>query len=172
MVSEGVLKLLDTTAFASRVVNYATVEFEVSSGIWTFDEEVAGSGALIKSGDGTLVFGGFQDHEPGAIFEILGGTVEMNTDASGTGLTEDADLSILVDDAELRFGCNQHLDTLEIGEDGLVRLTGASVVVVKHLIMDGVDLGATTLTPEPATLALLAAGGLGLALRRRRAQAA
>jgi len=47
-----------------------------------------------------------------------------------------------------------------------VRFTGANVVVVRNLVMNGVPLGPTTLTPEPATLALLAAGML--VLRRRR----
>jgi len=47
-----------------------------------------------------------------------------------------------------------------------VRLTGANVVVLKHLVMDGIDLGAVTLTPEPATL-LLMGTGLALALARK-----
>ena len=42
------------------------------------------------------------------------------------------------------------------------------VVVVRHLVMDGVDLGAMALTPEPATLALAALGAVGILLRRRR----
>jgi len=75
-------------------------------------------------------------------------------------------LSILVDDATLNFGCDQRLDTLTINDGGVVRFTGANVVVLKHLVMGGVDLGAMTLTPEPATLALLAVGVLGVLLRQ------
>jgi len=123
---------------------------------------------LTKTGAGTLIIDGPQNHADGAAFDILGGTVAMNSDASGTGLMDDAHLSILVAGAELDFCCNQHLDTLEIVDDGLVRLTGANVVVVRHLVMDGIDLGATTLTPEPATLMLMAAGLAGLSARRRR----
>ena len=167
-VLEGTLKLSDTTAFASDILNGATTEFEVTAGTWTFDEAIGGAGRFVKSGAGTLVIAGPQDYDVGAILEVLAGTVDLNTDASGTGLIDDADLSILVTGAVLNFGCNQHLDTLEIGDGGLVRFTGANVVVLKHLVMDGVDLGATTLTPEPATLGLLALGGLAL-LRRRRA---
>ena len=165
-VLEGLLKLSDTTAFASAITNDADVEFEATTGTWIFDNALGGAGTFVKNGDGTLVISGPQDYDAGALFEVLTGTVEMNTAAGAAG---DADLSILVQDAELHFGTNQHLDTLAIGADGLVRLTGANVVVVRHLILDGLDLGATTLTPEPATLALLAVGGLSLlACRKRR----
>lgn len=169
-VEEGLLKLSDATAFASALTNDAEVEFEATAGNWTFEEALGGAGTFTKSGDGTLVIAGLQDYDPGALFEILAGTVEMNTDASGTGLMDDTDLSILVADATLDFGCNQHLDTLEIADGGFVRLTGANVVVVKNLVMNGIPLGETTLTPEPATLALLAMGGLALLGFRRRAK--
>ena len=122
---------------------------------------------LTKTGAGTLIIQGPQDHGAGAAMEILGGLVEMHSDAGGTGDIDGAHLSILVDGAELVFACDQYLDTLEIAGDGLVRLTGADVVVVRHLVMDGTDLGAMTLTPEPATLVLLATG-VALLLRRRR----
>ena len=171
-ILEGTLRLFDTTAFASGILNGATTEFWVTASTWIFDEALGGAGTFIKSGDGTLVISGPQDYDAGATFDILGGTVEMNTDASGTGLIADADLSILVADATLNFGCDQHLDTLTIDEGGLVRLTGAGVVVVKNLVMNGVPLGPMTLTPEPATLVLLAAGGICLALTRRRARTA
>jgi len=122
---------------------------------------------LTKVGGGTVVFGGPQDHGPGSRLEILDGLLVLETDASGTGAMDDAHLSVLVDGAELHFETNQRLDTLEIAGDGLVRLTGANVVVVRHLVLGGLDLGGMTLTPEPATLALLGLGAMWL-LRRRR----
>ena len=121
--------------------------------------------AFGKDGEGTLIIDGPQQHGDGASFDILGGTVDMNTDAGQGGFV---DVSILVDDAVLFFGCDQYLDTLALDNGALVRFTGANVVVVQHLVMDGIDLGAATLTPEPATLALLAAGALALLARRRR----
>lgn len=122
---------------------------------------------LTKIGGGTVVFEGRQNHGPGSLLHVVEGLVVLSSDASGTGLADDAHLSILVAGAELRFGSNQRLDTLTIGDGGLVQFAGANVVVVKHLLMNGVDLGATTLVPEPATLGLLAAGTLGFMFRKR-----
>jgi len=119
---------------------------------------------IAKVGEGTVLFDGLQAHGPGALLEILAGTVFLNTDA---GSEAAANLSISVSDAALYFGADQHLDTLTIGDGGTVGFAGARVVVLKHLVMDGVDLGGATLTPEPATLALVALGGLALFGRRR-----
>jgi len=120
---------------------------------------------LTKIGEGLLVLEGVQMHGPGALLDILAGTVYLNTDA---GSDAAADLSISVAYAELYLGCDQHVDTLTLGDGGKVILAGAQVVVLEHLVMDGTDLGAMTLTPEPATLVLLALGGLGVLLGRRR----
>ena len=119
---------------------------------------------ITKVGEGTVIFDGLQAHGPGALLEILAGTVFLNTDA---GSEVAADLSISVTDAELYFGSDQHLDTLEIGDGGKVVFAGARVVVLEHLVIGGMDLGTATLTPEPATLALVALGGLLLLQRRR-----
>ena len=116
---------------------------------------------MTKVGAGTVIFDGPQAHGPGALLDVLEGTVRLNTDAG-------ADLSISVTDAAVYLGCDQHLDTLSIGDGGQVVFAGARVVVLKHLVMDGVDLGGMTLTPEPATLALVGAGALVALVRRRR----
>jgi len=169
-----VADVVTTHTVGADVILADALEIDVATlGTLVF-EGLLDSGAgltLTKTGAGVFVINGPQDHAPGAVFEVLGGTLDMNTDASGTGLMTDADLSILVADATVNFGCDQHLDTLTIGEGGLVRLTGANIVVVKNLVMSGVPLGPTTLTPEPATLALLAVGGLSILARRRRRQA-
>jgi len=124
---------------------------------------------LTKIGGGTVIVDAVQTHGPGALLNVDAGTLCLNTDA---GSDPAAYLSISLTDAELHFGSDQHLDTLTVGDGGLVRLTGAHTVVLKHLVMDGVDLGPATLTPEPASAAL-ALVGLALAawhghrLRRR-----
>ncbi|HUU90438.1 MAG TPA: DUF2961 domain-containing protein, partial [Phycisphaerae bacterium] len=123
---------------------------------------------LTKIGGGTAVVDCIQTHGPGALLEIEEGTVYLNTDAGSAGA---ANLRVSVTGAELHVGSDQHLETLAISDGGLVRFTGAHTVVVKHLVMDGVDFGAATLTPEPATLALVTLGGLAALVRRRGKQA-
>ncbi|MBE3134831.1 MAG: hypothetical protein IMZ55_15295, partial [Acidobacteria bacterium] len=157
----GKLKLSNTTAFASGIFNSAATEFEVTAGTWTFDEALGGAGAFTKSGAGTLVVAGPQDYGPGAAFDVLGGALSLNTDASGTGLMADAHLALSVTGAELRFGATQHLDTLAVGDGGKVLFAGADRGVVRHLANTGaIDLAVAALVVDyegPSPLADVAA---------------
>jgi hypothetical protein len=116
---------------------------------------------ITKIGDGLVILDGTQVYASGSLLDVEGGTVDLNVDAGGY-------LSISVAGGEVHFGADQHLDTLTIGPGGTVIITGKYVVVLDHLVMNGVDLGAATITPEPATLGLILAGMWGLVLRRRR----
>ena len=129
----GILKLSNTTAFASNILNSAATEFEVTTGTWTFGRALGGAGAFVKSGVGTLVIGGLQDYDPGAAFNILGGALVLNTDAGSQG----ADLSMWVTGAELRFACNQHLHAATISGNAKVVFAGANCVVLKDLAIGG-----------------------------------
>ncbi|MCX5654598.1 MAG: autotransporter-associated beta strand repeat-containing protein, partial [Planctomycetota bacterium] len=54
-VSGGLLRLSDATAFASAITDNAAVEFQATTGTWTFSQPLGGTGTVDKSGDGTLV---------------------------------------------------------------------------------------------------------------------
>jgi len=122
---------------------------------------------ITKVGEGIVVLDGVQAYGPRARLEVEGGTVDLASDAGALG----ANLSISVTDAALHFSADQHLETLDIGPGGEVVFTGAHMVVLNHLVIDRLDLGPMSITPEPATLLLVALGGLGIRLRRRRQRA-
>ena len=122
---------------------------------------------VTKTGPGPVTLGGPLAFGAGSLLMVLEGTLDLESDA---GSAAAAGLSISVDHAVVDFGCDQHLDTLTLGEDGKVAFTGAHVVVLNHLVMDGFDLGPAVMTPEPATIALVAFGGLAALARRLRKQ--
>ena len=132
---------------------------------WDGGVTLAAGAVLTKDGAGTLIVEGTQVYGTGAVLSILDGTVYLNSDA---GSATSANLMLDVAGGVVYFGCDQHLETLHIGNAGKVVLGGAWVAVTGHLIIGDFDLGPMMLTPEPATLGLLALGGLAALARRRR----
>ncbi|MBN8460054.1 MAG: autotransporter-associated beta strand repeat-containing protein [Verrucomicrobia bacterium] len=132
-VNGGTLRLTDTTAFNSNVtVNAGTLELNRSTGAWSLGKTIAGSGAVEKTGDGSVTltanssaFAGTTTVSAGALFVSgqLGGNVTVSSGTiGGTGT----------------IGGN-----LGIGADGKLDVTGGS-------LLDGTGLltlnGALTLT--------------------------
>jgi len=153
-----------TSTFLSDILVEADLTLTAASGgTVRFEgglDDAAGC-TITKIGDGTVVLAGDQTYADGTLLDVVEGLLRLETDA-GDGL------SITVTEAALEFGCNQHLDTLTIGDGGVVRFAGARVVVLEHLVINGFDLGSMTLTPEPATLGLLGLGGAAMLIGRRR----
>ena len=133
---------------------------------------IAADCTLVKAGGGTATFDGPQTHGEDALFLVEDGTVNLNTDA---GSATEANLDIEVIAGTVNFGSTQHLDELRVGADGLARITsgGSKVLVLNFLWIDtgtplGVGGASQGLVPEPATLSLLALGGLAMLVRRVR----
>jgi autotransporter-associated beta strand protein len=83
-VSGGLLRLSDATAFASAITDNAAVEFQATTGTWTFSQPLGGTGTVAKSGDGTLVLTAANSYNGGTT--VSAGTLLVNnTTGSGTG---------------------------------------------------------------------------------------
>ena len=154
--NQGDLTLLDGREF--RTVGSLSNSGDLTVGAGS---ALSVTGLYTQTGGSTTVDGTFK--VTGNVADIFGGVADFNTDL---GSVTSATLTLNVTGAEVDFGSDQHLDTLSIGDGGKVVIDGAHVVVLNHLVMGGMDLGATTITPEPATMALLALGGLGVLARR------
>jgi autotransporter-associated beta strand protein len=132
-VSGGTLRLLDTLAFASSIINSATVEFAVSSGTWTYGGAIDSAGTLIKSGDGTLIVAGPQTYAPGAVLAVQSGTVSLNSDAGASSI-----FSLTVsgtNGSTANFGMTQHLAGLNLAGGARANLAAGrdKVLVTKAL---------------------------------------
>ncbi len=129
--------------------------------------DLADGAVLTKTGLGTWTLDGPVALAGQALLDVGAGTMDLNTDG-GEGL------SVAVTEATLHLGVDQHLDTLSIGEGGLVVCDGARELVLRALDIaaaPALAIGAVAAAPEPGALALAALGGLAI-LRRRRASSA
>jgi len=127
-----------------------------------------GAQTLTKTGDGTLTVAGPQTYDAGALLAVEAGTVALNSDAGASA----ANLAVDVSGGTVNFGSSQHLASLHIGAGGSAVITQSrAMIVLDSLQFDlappAASRGRTSIAPEPATLALLAAG-LVAACRRRR----
>ena len=93
MVTSGLLKLTDTTAFASPITNSATVEFNAVSGS-AIRGVLTGAGTYNKTGPGVVNLNNGQVISASGQFNILDGTLQNNNNAMNwASYTADMDIS-------------------------------------------------------------------------------
>jgi hypothetical protein len=124
-----------------------------------------GAQTLTKTGDGKLVLDGPQSYDAGALLDVEAGTVALDSDAGAAGVN----LAVDASGGTVDFGSSQHLKSLHIGAGGSAVITAShAVIVLDSLQFDWASSGLASVSPEPATLALVAPG-LVAAWRRKRA---
>ena len=141
------------TANAAPIDYVFTVDGDVVGGTFTFDSTVGSS-----NGDGAISAYSFYraGSNPGTLYDQSdGGAVWIDSvDGAGVPLTLGMDIDDFDGDAYLYADPGFNFSTgAGFYEPGAVNVTGAKVEVV----------------PEPATMSLLALGGLAMLRRRRRA---
>jgi len=126
---------------------------------------------ITKDGAGALRIEGAQFYAAGAILSVAEGTVFMDT-AAGDAQTHNLEIDVggAGSDALVVFEADEYLSMLHILSGGTARLgEGCNILVLDTLWIDGVGQFQNvtlTNTPEPATMALVALGGLAAWARR------
>ncbi len=96
---------------------------------------------------------------------IVGGELSVDGDAGDTGLTGNGHLSGVDAGAKARFVAQIDVTGSTQAQDLLVTIMGQEVDSDTNRRL---NLQAVSVTPEPATMSLLALGGLGVLIRRKR----
>jgi len=104
-ISGGTLRLTDTTAFNSDITNNATLDLNRTTGTWTLNKVISGTGNVNKLGAGTVVLGGSNSY-------------------SGVTNIEQGVLSI---SASANLGDASATNTLRIANNATLQSTGADV---------------------------------------------
>jgi hypothetical protein len=110
-------------------VNAGTIS--VTSGSHEISAGLRFSGAVTKTGPGTVTISGTQSHSIGSSLTVSGGTVNLNSNAGGgTAATSPLALSITGSSARVKTGANQDLRELTVafGNSGTQTLDLASPV--------------------------------------------
>ena len=130
----GVSGVTTFDGFAVTVtLDTASADLALSGGL------VLTGSAVAKTGPGTLVVGGVQSYDDGAIMGVDGGTVTFDSDAGPSGHDN---LTVCVTDAgaAVRFGATQHLAGLEVADGAAQVAPGTgSVLVTEALSIDEAD---------------------------------
>lgn len=103
-ITGGTLRLTDTTAFASNIINNSSLLLN-SSGTWTLGTTISGTGALTKTGVGSVTLGGANSY-------------------SGPTLVEQGMVSI---SASSGLGDGGATNTIRLANGAVLQSTGASV---------------------------------------------
>ena len=82
-ISDGTLRLLGTTGFASDITDNANLILEQASGTWTLAKTISGTGSVNKAGAGTVILTGANSY--GATM-ISGGTLQVGNNGTAGSL--------------------------------------------------------------------------------------
>ncbi|WP_449070486.1 beta strand repeat-containing protein [Prosthecobacter sp.] len=125
-ISGGTLRLTNTTAFNSNIINNATLDLNSTAGTWTLAKLISGTGTVVKTGTTTMVLSGANSYSGQTVVEagVLSFSSSANLgDGSVTNSIRIANNATLQSTgADVDLGASRSI-TME-GNGGTVEVTG------------------------------------------------